>query len=413
MSIAIKQKIEDSTWDYRGEFTKAYTHGFHSYPAMMIPQVARRLILEYSKDGDTLLDPFCGSGSVLVEAKLNKRYSWGIDLNPLAILIARVKTTPVDPKLLTRKLWDILEGLNTLLPGEVQVPDFFNIRFWFKERVIFELAKLKAVINQIEANEIREFFQVVFSEVVRLSSNSRSSEFKLYRYPRERLQNHEPDPTKLFKSKAMANIAGMEKYYREVSDSYWARPILGNSMKFGGIPKDSVDIVVTSPPYGDSRTTVAYGQFSRLSSQWLGLEGCEVVDKKSLGGIPVKNLQNLLPSETLSKLIQVINEADEHRAKDVLSFYVDLNKALIEIDKVVKSGGVLCFVMGNRSVKGIRLPTDLVLVELLTDLGYVYLLTIIRNIPSKAMPLRNSPSNIAGRVSNTMHKENIIIMQKE
>lgn len=73
MNMPIKQKAEDSTWDYRGEFTKAYTHGFHSYPAMMIPQVARRLILEYSSEGDTLLDPFCGSGSVLVEAKLNRK----------------------------------------------------------------------------------------------------------------------------------------------------------------------------------------------------------------------------------------------------------------------------------------------------------------------------------------------------
>ena len=413
MNIALKQKFEDSTWDYQGEFTKAYTHGFHSYPAMMIPQVARRLILEYSNGGDTLLDPFCGSGSVLVEAKLNKRYSWGIDLNPLAILIARVKTTPVEPKLLTGKLWDILEGLNTLQPGEVQVPDFFNIRFWFKERVIFELAKLKAVINRIEANEIREFFQVVFSEVVRLSSNSRSSEFKLYRYPRERLQNHEPNPIKLFGSKAMANIAGMERYYKEVPDSYWVRPILGNTLKLGEIPKDSVKKVVTSPPYGDSRTTVAYGQFSRLSSQWLELEEYESVDKKSLGGIPTKTLQHSLPSKALNNAIQLISEADEHRTKDVLSFYIDLNKALIEIDKVVKRGGMMCFVMGNRSVKAIRLPTDVILVELLTDLGYAHLLTIVRNIPSKRMPLQNSPSNIAGKVSDTMHKESIVIMRKE
>jgi hypothetical protein len=410
---AIKQKFEDSTWDYQREFTKTYTHGFHSYPAMMIPQVARRLIAEYSKQDDTLLDPFCGSGSVLVEAKLNKHNSWGIDLNPLAILLARVKTTPVDPKLLTRRLWNILEGLNTLQPEEVQPPDFFNIHFWFKGRVIFELAKLKTVINQIEANEIREFFQVAFSEVVRLSSNSRSSEFKLYRYPRERLQNHEPDPIKLFKSKAMANIAGMERYYKEAPGSYWARPILGDTTKLSEIPKDSVNIVVTSPPYGDSRTTVAYGQFSRLSSQWLELEECESVDKKSLGGIPTKTLQHSLPSKALNKAIQLISEADERRAKDVLSFYIDLNKALIEIDKAVKRGGVMCFVMGNRSVKGIRLPTDLVLAELLTDLGYAHLLTIVRNIPSKAMPLRNSPSNIAGKVSDTMHRENIVIMRKE
>jgi len=413
MNTAIKQKIEDPTWDYQGEFTKAYTHGFHSYPAMMIPQVARRLIVEYSKEGDALLDPFCGSGSVLVEAKLNKRYSWGIDLNPLAILIARVKTTPVEPKLLTRKLWNILEALNILQPEEVQLPDFFNIHFWFKEKVIFELAKLKAIINQIEANEIREFFEVVFSEVVRLSSNSRSSEFKLYRYSQERLQNHEPDPIKLFRNRAMTNIAGMEKYYREVSDSYWARTILGNTMKLDEIPKDSVNIVVTSPPYGDSRTTVAYGQFTRLSSQWLGLDGYEAIDRKSLGGIPVKTLQHLLLSKALKEAIQLVSGADERRAKDVLSFYVDLNKALIEIDKVIKREGVVCFVMGIRTVKGVRLPTDLILVELLTNLGYAHLATIVRNIPNKTMPLRNSPSNIAGKVSDTMHKENMVIMRKE
>ena len=80
-----KLRVEDSSWDYRGESTKSLTHGFHSYPAMMIPQVARRLIEKYSKEGDILLDPFCGSGSVLVEARLARRYSWGIDLNPLAI----------------------------------------------------------------------------------------------------------------------------------------------------------------------------------------------------------------------------------------------------------------------------------------------------------------------------------------
>ncbi len=412
VSKAIKQKIEDSSWDYRGEFTKAYTHGFHSYPAMMIPQVARRLILEYSNEGDSLLDPFCGSGSVLVEAKLNKRYSFGIDLNPLAILIARVKTRPIEPKLLTKQLWNILENLNALQIEEIEEPNFFNIRFWFKEMVIFQLAKLKTIISNIEATEVREFFQVVFSEVVRLSSNSRSSEFKLYRYPYERLQSHEPDPIKLFKNKAMANIAGMEKYYSEARDPYWARPILGDTTKLTQVLQHPIHIVVTSPPYGDSRTTVAYGQFSRLSSQWLGLEGYENVDKKSLGGISVATLHCSLPSETLSEVIKVIGKADERRAKDVLSFYIDLNKALIEIDKVMKKRGVLCFVIGNRSVKGIRLPTDIILAELLTNLGYCHLATIIRNIPSKAMPLRNSPSNIAGRVSDTIHKENIVIMRK-
>ena len=74
------------------------THGLHPYPAGMIPQIARRLIEKYSNRDDVVLDPFCGSGGVLVEATLLDRKSFGIDINPLACLLARVKTTPIDPK---------------------------------------------------------------------------------------------------------------------------------------------------------------------------------------------------------------------------------------------------------------------------------------------------------------------------
>mgnify|MGYP000318302539 FL=1 len=58
------------------------------------------------------------------------------------------------------------------------------------------------------------------------------------------------------------------------------------------LPPESVDIVVTSPPYGDSRTTVAYGQFSRLANQWLGFEELNEVDKRSMGGTRKKEFRN-------------------------------------------------------------------------------------------------------------------------
>jgi len=69
----------------------------HPYPVRMIPQIARRLIERHSKPNDTALDLFCGSGSVLAEGKILGRRSIGIDINPLAISIAKVKTTPIDP----------------------------------------------------------------------------------------------------------------------------------------------------------------------------------------------------------------------------------------------------------------------------------------------------------------------------
>uniref|UniRef100_UPI0039671503 TRM11 family SAM-dependent methyltransferase n=1 Tax=Barnesiella intestinihominis TaxID=487174 RepID=UPI0039671503 len=85
----------NNRWNFRTVNTKEFTHCYHSYPAMMIPQIARTLIKEYApKDKCKLLfDPYCGSGTSLVEASLMGIDSIGTDLNPLARLMARVKTT--------------------------------------------------------------------------------------------------------------------------------------------------------------------------------------------------------------------------------------------------------------------------------------------------------------------------------
>ena len=87
-------------WEYRTANTKEYTHGIHPYPAMMIPQVARRLIQDYGREEGVLLDPYCGTGTTLLEAMLANLDSIGTDLNPLARLIARTKTAPIDLDLL-------------------------------------------------------------------------------------------------------------------------------------------------------------------------------------------------------------------------------------------------------------------------------------------------------------------------
>ena len=88
----LKERLSLGTdWDYRTANTKEYTHGVHPYPAMMIPQVARRLIQSYGREGDVLFDPYCGTGTTLLEGMLANLKSSGTDLNPLARLIARTK----------------------------------------------------------------------------------------------------------------------------------------------------------------------------------------------------------------------------------------------------------------------------------------------------------------------------------
>ncbi len=88
--------VVDQDWTFSKADTSYLTHGLHDYPARMIPQIARRLIERYSPKGGRVLDPFCGSGTTLVEARLMGRDSVGSDVNPFALLLAKVKSTPID-----------------------------------------------------------------------------------------------------------------------------------------------------------------------------------------------------------------------------------------------------------------------------------------------------------------------------
>ena len=142
---------------------------------MFIPQVARKLILAFSEEGSSVCDIFCGSGTTLVESSLLNRNSLGIELNPLAVLIARVKTTPIDPKTLTAKLKTIINYYQHI--KDIEPPSFANLEFWFSKNVIKDLTRLRQAIWSISEENIRNFFSLCFSEVVRIVSFTRHNEF--------------------------------------------------------------------------------------------------------------------------------------------------------------------------------------------------------------------------------------------
>ena len=417
-------KFKDESWDFRNDFTKYSNHGFHTYPAMMIPQVARRLIQMYGKDKEILLDPFMGSGTALLEAKLHKNFkkAYGIDINPLALLISKVKTTPINPEILKEEYRQLISRCNedkkavNFREKEITKPDFFNIGFWFKPQVITDLAIIKQNIEKIKDKDIKDFFLIAFSETVRNVSNTRNREYKLYRMSQSMLEKHNPNTFDEFKNKASKSIVGMEEYFKVHNPKCHVDILAEDSRKLTSIPANSVDLIVTSPPYGDSRKTVAYGQFSRLGLQWLdyGKEEVLNIDKVSLGGIPTKDLNNGLGSPTLKKTLDAISKIDSRRAKDILSFYVDFDKCVQELHRVTKKGVFMCFVVGNRTVKGVQIPTDEIILELFQAKNhYKHHNTFIRNIPHKRMPKLNSPTNIVGNHAVTMNEEWIVIIEKQ
>ncbi|MFA5779718.1 MAG: DNA methyltransferase [Elusimicrobiota bacterium] len=412
------KKSMDLSWDFRNENTKTYTHCFHSYPAMMIPQIAERLIETYGQKAKLLFDPYCGTGTSLVEANLKNINAIGTDLNPLARLISKVKTTKVNLQNLDLFIRDFNDFIFQIHFNNSRksliIPDFNNINFWFKKNIIMDLATVKQYVNNVQDEDIKDFFKVAFSETVREASLTRNGEFKLYRMSEKQIQKFEPDVFGLMFGKLLRNRNGYAKFSEKLCNGAHTDVFDFNSSE--KIPDDiiadgNVDIVVTSPPYGDSRTTVAYGQFSRLANQWLDSENANQVDKKLMGGIRVQEIPKF-DIKVLDDIIKKIKSKDENRVKDVASFYIDLFSSVNNVSKKVKKNGVVCYVVGNRKVKGTILPTDEIIVKMFELNGFKHIKTSVRNIPNKRMPAKNSPSNELGKLDDTMTQEYIVILKK-
>ena len=154
---------------------------------------------------------------------------------------------------------------------------------------------------------------------------------------------------------------------------------------------------------------MAYGQFSRLAAEWIELPNARKIDKLAMGG---QHSKETLTDAPIASAIDKIRLVDEKRAREVSAFYIDLRRSISSITQVLSPRATICYVVGNRQVKGVLLPTDEFVVDAFRQHGFTHKATIVRNIPNKRMPKKNSPSNVAGETSKTMHEENIVICQR-
>jgi site-specific DNA-adenine methylase len=400
----------EEDWSFAGEDTKYLTHGFHPYPARMMPLIAKKVIETYAvREDDFVLDPFCGSGTVLVESIVHNRNAVGFDINPLAVLIAKAKTTLIDPRKLREKISEMLREImldKSSYPEPRGIP---NLYYWFKPEVVKALSKILHHIKKIEDEDMYNFFATAFSYTVWKVSNTRKGEYKLYRMPEEELAKWNPDVFSIFKETLIENLKGMEEFYRAVQGKSAKATIYLKDFR-ESILEDEITLVLTSPPYGDSRTTVAYEQFSRYPALWLGLRRVLDMDVESIGGVRRKGNVAKLGSKTLEEVFNEVYERDPERAWDLYSYFHDMDIAMQKLTKALRKGrSHVVFVIGSRTMRRIKVPTDKILVEMAEKYMLEHEKTIYRRIPSKRLPWRNAPENIPGMKGETIGSESIII----
>lgn len=405
----------DEKWNFKEGSMKELVHGLHPYPAMMMPRIARTMFEKYGKGKETVFfDPYVGSGTTLVEAQYyGVKEAVGVDLNPLAILISKTKTQNYNMKKLKTEIERFKEYLKE--ENQIVVPEFSIRDSWFKENTIKELSIIKTFIDSVNDDNIADFFKTSFSEVVRSSSETRNGEFKLYRMPQKALEKFNPQPINMFIDTVNRNYEILESidYKKETNIDL----IQDNTINIINDKqmKNKFNLVITSPPYGDSHTTVAYGQFSRLSNEWLGIKEAGSLDKRLLGGKKVEEHKFDIPE--LDDAIDEIKNNDKmfnrERSWEVIAFYHDYENSIKAVAETIKKDGYVIYVVGNRRVRNVELPLDVITYKMFEKLGFEHIETHVRDILNKRMPSKASPANEKGEQISTMMHEYIVVMRKK
>lgn len=403
-----------------------------NYPAMMVPSVQEPIIKNISEamQGEiSLLDPFMGASNTLVTGMKCGMNVFGQDINPLSLLLSQVKTTCYDEK----ALLDAERRINTLIERDNNnaIPiDFTGINKWFLPEIQIDLAKIHRAIRREENLSIRKFFWIVMAEVIRLTSNDRTSTFKLHARSPEEIQNRNVSALNCFKIVSKRNIKDIASYisvleekelikngkYIKNAEVKWA----DTSIKIKS--KKKFNLLVTSPPYGENQTTVTYGQFSYLPLQWIPindidstisidyLKSTQEIDTQSLGGTKKLNIEEIetvlfKKTKTLKRFVKQFNNGERLRAEKVTRFVYDLDKSIDNMLVKMQEDSYLVWTIGNRNVNKQVVQNDLILTELMKSKGVDLFTNLDRDILSKRMPGRNN-------FSDTMNREKILIYKK-
>lgn len=407
----------ENTWDFAKFNPNIFNHGLHQYPARFIPQLVRKIIKTFANQNSTVLDIFSGSGTTLLECKyLGIKKAYGIELNPFAIFMTKTKLQDLNEENLNLELSKISQfyfNEEYLFP----IISFKNIEFWYSKNAIISLSKLFNIISQMQDKKIKNFFLLAFCEISRKTSYLEHGGFKMYRSKTKVANNFEPNVWNEFYKVVQRNIVLLKNSNQIQNNNSCKQIIIQGDSRYihSEIDKNSVDLILTSPPYGDSKTTVAYGQYSRLPWQWLSQKDDIIqLDSNLLGG-STKNIDNsvLNISSILRQQTEEVKNADNsNRVKDVISFYNDLYSAMSSATYYIKKDGYFILVTGNRTVKKIYLRTDLIISDFAKNLRFSVEKIYSRNIINKRMALKNSPTNEKGKTVNTMMTENIIVLKK-
>jgi DNA modification methylase len=435
----IQQRMQNSEniWSLPERDRHDSGHALFQYPAMMVPEVQRTLV-DIVKTSQpvihTLIDPYVGAGTNITAGMHNGLNAYGQDINPLAVLVAKVRSGPFYIEALKERTKYVIETANLDQSTKIAI-EYPNRQKWFRNDVALELSKLKRAIEQDDKIWARRFMWVTLAETIRLTCNDRTTTYKLHARPQYEIEDRTVSPLATFTKLISNNLQDLAAYKCELTKKGYINRGRFNGKVIVSIGDTTLnlnnlrsqgpkyfDLLVTSPPYGDNKTTITYGQHSYLPLQWINLRDIDQqvdktclsttlsIDTNSIGGRRSRNLETQIDrlrqlSQSLANTFDKLEDKPIDRKARVASFYDDFIKSLDNVVAVLKKNAYMIFIIGNRSVGGVEIPNHQILCELLEARNATQVTQFERQIHHKRMPHRNNNSLM-------MRTERILIFRK-
>ena len=385
--------------DFGGVEAPRLTHYLFRFPAKFHPPVAHTLIRSHTTAGQTILDPFCGSGTLLVAAAAEGRDATGSDVDPVAVFVAKAKTHRFRPGHL-RASWALLRPLlgaiarspeeyeerrftdisiaeyDAVLSDEcLWTPDIPNLLHWFRRYVIVDLARM---LNRIELVDVPEthrvFFRLMHASIIRNASNADPvpvSGLEVTAYMKKRdAQGRTIDPFELFSKATEKGLSAAEEYSEASSPASRVSVVHADARSVSNQLKSKVDAVITSPPYHNA---VDYYRRHQLEMFWLGFTRTQAdrleLLPRYIGRRRVSIEDAILTrSEELGPLSMLwykrMQEVSRDRANAFAHYVLSMKDVMSQLATVVRSDGPVVLVLGHSEWNGSKIPTSDLFVEM-------------------------------------------------
>ncbi len=348
--------LQNIDWDFTTATTNTTTNTIHPYPAKFIPQIPHHFILQLSNKGDTVYEPFLGSGTTAVEANILGRNAIGNDVNELAVLISKVKTTPISNKKLLllesllNKIYNRIDLLHSGKKNGIVKPNIVNLDMWFVDFVINEIVIIKEEVDKLTDKDLKDFCLVALSGIL-INVSRQDSDTRYVRVPKS--INHF-DTFNKFSNQLKKLRKIMSASSKEIKNGKSVFKVADTRLE-NIFEENSADLAVTSPPYPNAYDYHLYHKYRLF---WLGM-----------------NPHQLRKSE-----IGAHADYSKKNGPDEFDFMRDMEKCMLSTSKILKKGSYYVLVIGDSILKGRNIQNNDILKQAARNTPFNFITEFTRNL---------------------------------